>query len=96
MGADALALGLDGLGAEEAYIRAWADNLASLRVMEKLGYVPNGEYIQAYEGAARRDRRMRLPREVWEAQAREPATIAGLGPCRDLFGVSMTDRRSDP
>ena len=50
MGAATLALGFDGLGAEDAYIRAWADNPALLRVMEKLGYVPNGEYIQGLRG----------------------------------------------
>ncbi len=88
MGRAALALGFDGLGAQEAYIGAWADNPASLRVMEKLGYVFNGEYIQAYEGTARRDRRMRLPREIWESQDRDGIEISGLGPCLEVFGVA--------
>lgn len=90
MGAAALALGVEGFGAEEAYIGAWADNPASLRVMEKLGYLPNGEYIQAHEGAARRDRRMRLPRAVWEGRERNEVEIVGLERCLRLFGADRT------
>lgn len=87
MGRAILALGFDGLGGQEAYIGAWADNPASLRVMEKLGYVFNGEYIQPFDGTARRDRRMRLPRESWDAQPREDIAITGLAPCLELFGA---------
>lgn len=87
MGRAALALGFAGLGAEEAYIGAWADNPASLRVMEKLGYSPNGAYIQAFDGSPRRDQRMRLPRTVWESGERDGIEIAGLDPCLELFGV---------
>ena len=36
----ALKLGLDGLGGQEAYAGAWADNAVSIRVMEKLGSYP--------------------------------------------------------
>jgi RimJ/RimL family protein N-acetyltransferase len=88
MGQAILTLGFEGLTAREAYIGAWADNVASIRVMEKLGYLPNGQYYQPSGDTVRRDVRMRLPRERWLAMPRAPVQITGLGPCLELFGVT--------
>jgi len=87
----ALKLGFDGLGGREAYIGAWADNRASLRIMEKLGYVTNGQYWQLRGGSGAQDRRMRLPRERWRSDEHAGITIAGLAPCLELFGLSNGD-----
>lgn len=61
-----LSFGFDGLDAQEAYAGAYSDNIPSLHLMEKLGFVFNGEYWMARQGKAVKDRRMRLPRENWK------------------------------
>ncbi len=60
-----LFFGFVGLGAQEAYAGAYSDNIPSLHLMEKLGFVFNGEYWMARQGKAIKDRRMRLPKENW-------------------------------
>jgi RimJ/RimL family protein N-acetyltransferase len=84
LGRAVLKLGFDG---QEAYIGAWSDNLASIRVMEKLGYVYNGQYLQLRDGECVRDRRMRLPRESWRSEEHADIVIEGLASCLELFGL---------
>lgn len=66
-----LSLGFDGLEAREAYCGAWSDNVASLHIMEKLGFIPNGEYWMVKQGQAVKDKRMKLSKENWS----QPSTI---------------------
>ena len=61
-----LAFAFDTLNAREAYLGAWSDNAVSLHLMEKLGFLFNGEYWMVRQGVAVKDRRMRLPREQWK------------------------------
>ncbi len=96
MGHAILALGFDGLGALEAYAGAWADNVASIRVMEKLDYVPNGQYVMPHGGTARQDQRMRLTRESWLDTERPPVRITGLEACRPLLGISNDATTTEP
>ena len=91
LGRAVLKLGFDGLGGREAYIGAWADNRASRRMMEKLGYLPNGQYWQLRGGVGAQDWRMRLPRERWHSDEHADITIDGLAPCLELFGLSHDD-----
>lgn len=83
----ALALAFDGLGAEMALSGYLEGNVASLRVSEKLGYVPNGESVAAPRGRPLREFRLRLERAAWERLSHAPVRIEGLEGCRDLFGV---------
>ncbi len=87
MGQAILTLGFEGLGAREAYIGTWADNAASLRVMDKLGYISNWQYLQPYGDTVRLDKRLRLPRERWLDTHRPPVRITGLEPCLALLGL---------
>lgn len=80
-----LTLGFDGLSAREAYCGTWSDNIASLRMMEKLGFVFNGEYWMNRNGEAVKDRRMRLPKESWIKS--ENISINGLDERFEIFGV---------
>lgn len=83
-----LKLGFDGLGGREAYVGAWADNAASIRVMEKLGYIPNGQYYQLRGDDVQQDVRMRLPRAVWESKTHDAIMVEGLDErCLELFGA---------
>jgi RimJ/RimL family protein N-acetyltransferase len=91
MGRAVLKFGFEGLDAEEAYIGAWSDNHRSIRMMEKLGYRPNGGYRQIRGDECLRDQWMIFSRDQWQAtQAAEFAdiSISGLAECRELFGLS--------
>ena len=66
---------------------AFADNMSSLRVSEKLGYQADGTERLAAHGQVTITRRLRLTRERWEAADRVPVTITGLEPCLPLFGL---------
>lgn len=87
-GRAALKLGFDALGGQEAYVGAWADNAASIRVLEKLGYRPNGRYRRSSGGNVRIDVRMRLPREAWGDPPDDEFTIDGVERCLELFGIA--------
>jgi RimJ/RimL family protein N-acetyltransferase len=95
MGRAVLKLGFDGLGGQEAYVGAWSDNAASLRVMDKLGYRFNGQYLMRRGDACVRDRRMRLSREDWQSDRHADITIGGLPPCLELFGLPAGDSGGD-
>ncbi|MGI8492538.1 MAG: GNAT family N-acetyltransferase [Acidimicrobiales bacterium] len=84
-----LHLAFEGLGAREARSGAFEDNVASLRVSEKVGYRPDGTEVLARRGEPATIRRLVLGIEDWTARAHERAAmeIAGLEPCLALFGA---------
>lgn len=61
----------------------FGDNVASLRVSEKLGYVPDGTEVHTPRGVAATMTRLLLARSDWEDQSpRWPAVeIEGLDAC---------------
>ena len=85
----ALHLAFAGLGARTARSGAFADNTASLRVSERLGYVPDGTETYVRRGQPATLIRMLLHRDVWEARsAGGPAcSVEGLQPCLAFFGL---------
>ncbi len=87
-GRAALKFGFDALGGQEAYASAWADNAASIRVMEKLGYLSNGRYRRSSGGRVRFDVRMRLPKEAWQSPPDDEITIEGVERCLELFSMA--------
>lgn len=87
MRAAVLHLAFEGLGARHVTSAAMTDNPRSLRVSEKLGYRPDGLLVESVRGEARTVLRLRLSREDWEAHRTVPVEVAGLEPCRELFGV---------
>jgi RimJ/RimL family protein N-acetyltransferase len=87
MRAAVLHLAFEGLGADYARSAAFTDNPASLAVSRKLGYAEDG-----IEREVRRDKpavtqRLRLDRATWQATARLPVKIYGLGRCLPMFGL---------
>ncbi|GAA3428445.1 GNAT family N-acetyltransferase [Streptosporangium sandarakinum] len=88
MRAAVLHLAFAGLGAGHALSGAFADNLASLGVSRKLGYVPDGVEIRSRRGEAAELHRLRLARDAWTA--RDDIAIHGLEPCLPLFGADRT------
>jgi hypothetical protein len=81
-----LHLAFAGLGATHAPSGAFDDNLASLRVSEKLGYVPHGiERAATPDGVATTTVRLRLTRERWAANEAVPVTITGPDACLPMF-----------
>jgi RimJ/RimL family protein N-acetyltransferase len=83
-----LALAFDGLGAEAAETTAWHDNVASLAVSRRIGYVDDGVYQHADRGRVDEMRRMRLTRVAWSRRTRADVRIDGLAPCRPFFGLT--------
>lgn len=82
-----LALAFGGLGAAAAISGAFEWNAASLRVSEKLGYLPAGETTFAPRGESQREVILRLDRAEWERRAHPPVEVDGLQPCLPLFGL---------
>jgi len=79
------ALLFDHLGFEFVTSAAFADNPASLRVSEKLGYRPNGLSWQARGGEASETQRLLLNREDF---VRGPAiTVSGVEAVRRFIGL---------
>ncbi len=86
MRAAVLLLAFDHLGARAARSGAFADNPASLRVSEKLGYAPDGTATQLRRGEPVVEQRVLLTRESfvrpeWELE------VDGLDGCRHQLGV---------
>lgn len=87
MRAAALHLAFASLGAERVTSTAFADNAASRRVSEKLGYAPNGirrlavdqHLVEAHDSV--------LTARRWRAQAQQPTAVEGFATCRQIFGV---------
>jgi RimJ/RimL family protein N-acetyltransferase len=82
-----LELAFAGLGAAAATSGAFEDNPASLRVSEKVGYLPDGEAFYDVRGERRREVCVRIERERWESRPRPAVEIDGLEPCLPLFGL---------
>ncbi|MGH8967078.1 MAG: GNAT family N-acetyltransferase [Actinomycetes bacterium] len=86
MRAAVLLLAFDHLGAAIARSGAFADNPASLRVSEKLGYRPDGANTHARRGTLATEIRLVLEpshfvRPEWTLQ------VTGLDGCRQLLGA---------
>lgn len=79
-------LAFDHLGARAARSGAFADNVASRRVSERLGYRPDGAEQHVRRGRPAVLLRSRLTRDAW---LRPPwtAEVTGLEPCRALLGA---------
>jgi len=87
MRAAVLHLAFAGLGALYTTSGAFADNLASLGVSRKLGYIDDGIERQVRRGQPATTRRLRLDVETWQATRTVPVTIVGLEPCLPMFGM---------
>jgi RimJ/RimL family protein N-acetyltransferase len=88
-----LALAFAGLGAQSARSGAFADNVASLRVSEKLGYVGDGTEVFVRRGQRSTMVRLLLTRSQWQTNCHEwpEVEIAGLEDCLAVFGLDIPD-----
>ncbi len=86
----ALHLAFAGLGARAARSEAFADNVASLRVSEKLGYVRDGSATIVRRGQPATMVRLLLPRDAWEARSASwpLVVVEGLESSLPLFGLN--------
>ncbi|MFI6154472.1 GNAT family N-acetyltransferase [Kitasatospora sp. NPDC051170] len=89
MRAAVLRLAFDGLGAREARSGALGDNDSSFAVSRKLGYLPDGVERHTVRGRPVTNRRLRLPRDRWEAHRSLPVAVDGLPPCLPMFGAQV-------
>jgi RimJ/RimL family protein N-acetyltransferase len=87
MRAAILHLAFAGLGANRATSAAFETNSASLAVSRALGYIENGDDINAPRGKPVRQIRLLLTRDAWEKGRRADVQIHGLEPCLPMFGV---------
>jgi RimJ/RimL family protein N-acetyltransferase len=94
MRAAVLHLAFAGLGAQYALSGAFADNLASLSVSRKLGYLADGVERQVSRGKPATTLRLRLDRQTWEATRSVPVKIRGLEPCLPLLGLTAEQRNA--
>jgi RimJ/RimL family protein N-acetyltransferase len=83
-----LHLAFVGLGAGTARSAAFTDNPASLRVSEKVGYVPDGTEVVKRRDARGEMSRLLMTRERFQSLASSwpPVQIDGLDACRPEFG----------
>ena len=88
MRAAVLQFGFHTLGADLAITGAFATSHGSIRVSEKLGYLRNGVRRDRARNRSVDAHLFRLPREHWEASAREPAQIEGFDGCERFFGLA--------
>lgn len=87
MRAAALHLAFAGLGAEQARSGAFTDNVASLGVSRKLGYVEDGTARHTVRDRLVVEQRLLLERARWEAHRTVPVEVEGLEACRPLLGL---------
>lgn len=87
MRAAAVHLAFEGLGAVAVASGAMTDNPRSLGVLRRLGYAPDGMATAAVRGERRSLQRLRLDRAGWLANRTVEVDVAGLEPCRALFGL---------
>ncbi len=83
-----LHLAFAGLDAAEATSDAFADNIGSNRVSEKLGYRRNGIDWATRQGAPGVLQRWRLPRSDWMASRRTDIALHGVDDCKAALGLS--------
>ena len=69
--------------------RAFTDNVTSLRVSEKLGYLPDGNETVERRGERATIRRLVLARSRWVELSKQwpEVTIEGLEPALWMFGL---------
>jgi hypothetical protein len=82
-----LYLAFAGLAAREAASEAFADNQASNRVSEALGYEPDGTSWATRRGDAAPLKRWKLTRERWETTRRTDIELVGVQECLPVLGV---------
>jgi RimJ/RimL family protein N-acetyltransferase len=87
MRAAVLHFGFRTLEADLAVTGAFPGNDGSIRVSEKLGYLPNGVRRDRVRGLPVDAILFRLPRERWEARADVAVEVAGFEGCERLFGL---------
>jgi len=85
-----LHLAFEGLEAREAESAAFADNHASNRVSEALGYTRNGISRDTRRGEAAEVHLWRLTREQWSAGRRDDIDLAGVDECLPVLGIHRT------
>ncbi|MGH3189258.1 MAG: GNAT family N-acetyltransferase [Streptosporangiaceae bacterium] len=87
MRAAILHLAFAGLAAREATSDAFADNRASNRVSEALGYEPNGTCWATRRGEAAMLTRWKLTRDGWEKTRRTDIELVGVEDCLPVLGL---------
>lgn len=87
MRAAVLHFGFHALGAELAVTGAFPTNKGSIRVSQKLGYLPNGVRRDGVRGRAVDALLFRLPRHEWEGSRQVQVEVAGFEGCERLFGL---------
>ncbi len=87
MRAAILALAFDHLGARTARSTAFTDNVASLTVSRRLGYVEDGSLALARRGRAATEVRLLLTPETFVPPTWTVA-VSGLDACRGMLGAS--------
>jgi RimJ/RimL family protein N-acetyltransferase len=92
MRAAVLSFGFQTLQAELAISGAFSTNLGSIRVSEKIGYLPNGVRRDKARDRAVEALLFRLPRERWETMGTIEVEIEGFGGCERLFGLGRETR----
>jgi RimJ/RimL family protein N-acetyltransferase len=87
MRAAALHLAFDGLAAREAASEAFADNRASNRVSQALGYEPNGTSWATRRGEAAPLTHWKLTRDRWQKTRRTDIELTGVQDCLPVLGL---------
>jgi RimJ/RimL family protein N-acetyltransferase len=87
MRAAVLHLAFAGLTAREAASEAFADNQASNRVSEALGYEPDGTSWATRRGEAAPLKRWKLTRDRWETTRRTDIELVGVQECLPVLGL---------
>jgi RimJ/RimL family protein N-acetyltransferase len=87
MRAAALHLAFDGLAAREAASEAFADNRASNRVSQALGYQPNGTSWATRRGEPAPLTHWKLTRDRWEKTRRTDIELTGVQDCLPVLGL---------
>ncbi|GIF45642.1 RimJ/RimL family protein N-acetyltransferase [Asanoa ferruginea] len=82
-----LHLAFEGFNAREAGSDAFADNYASNRVSEALGYTRNGTDWATRRGEPAQLLRWRLTRDEWAARRRGDIELSGVEECRPVLGL---------
>ena len=82
-----LHLAFEGFGAREAGSDAFADNMASNRVSEALGYTRNGTEWATRRGEAAELLRWRMTRDDWEHRRRADMELSGVDECKPVLGL---------
>jgi RimJ/RimL family protein N-acetyltransferase len=82
-----LHLAFDGFGAREAGSDAFADNHASNRVSEALGYTRNGTEWATRRGEPAQLLRWRMTRAGWLSRRRTDIELSGVAECKPVLGI---------